>query len=839
MNINIKENCKKISDYFFKNKESNKKSGSSVFRKKQASVLVLVFFAVVLTFIPIHGARAGFWDPLIDVICGGIGLIVYNVMNIALFITVGIVHFGAYLIDIMVDPNLYAAVLSPTSVVITAGWTTIRDFCNMFFIFFLLVVAFATILRISAYSAKAILPKFLIAIFMINFSQEITKLVIDFGQVFMYEFMSWMGGSFSGPSGGGNSLTFIADYFYNNYHFGLKYSLDAVVSITFAVAYTFALGFLYIILAGFLLVRVIAFVVLIIFSPFAVFAMVFPGTRKYTTEWWSSLIKYTMFGPVFMFFVYLSSVMANSLQNDAALKASITGGVGYAQAGFGGILTTLIPNVVSLGMLMAAIPMSQKLGGIAGSSTLVGGGLGGLGNAVIGSYAGAKLAGGWGQKITGGVASRTRLGTGYDKVRDAAEKQIAKAPFVGKSIVMKNMASRQKEKEERMKKLEVEFGDLKNVDIAMLEKKASKTWGVDGTTDDKAFLLKVATAQGKLGDKNADGTYKYAKDFNIAERSLSKKDLDQITNKSLGLATMTNEAKARLEGSHLNSAKATEGMTDENKTKYNGLASDGEKREFMMEQIKREKMQDLVKEGKAHEVQDLDNASTARIWKESQTGDQQKASTSRMSDEQREKLQLGYMANTIGGQLDSSSTTYAADLASEKAKIQSNLAGADPVKVAAAQKALDDDIKFRTQAVNAGKGLTEAFASCTDAAKTIEKEFSKFDVKVITKFTKPELEKYGYLTNASQRTSINRDGKQEQIDTIKLSMESKLATTSKTAYNELLKKQEALKTEKDPAKKAVIESNIKIYEARQDVKDYARLEKGIDHINSLIKGDKY
>ncbi len=467
---------KKIRSSFFQKTEKNK---TNYRKKKLMPIFISLFLVIIFISIPVHEARAGLLDPLIDILAGGAGLIIYNVMNLALFVTVGIVHFGAYLVDIMTDPVLYETVLDSNSVAIRTGWTTIRDFCNMFFIFFLLVVAFATILRISAYSAKAILPKFLIAIFMINFSQEITKMVIDFGQVFMYEFISWMGGSFSGSGGGGTALTSIADFFYDKYHFGLQFSFDAVLSITFAVAYTFALGFIYIILAGFLLVRLIAFVVLIIFSPFAIFAMVFPGTRKYTSEWWSGLIKYTMFGPIFMFFVYLSSVMAMDLQSSAGLSASITGGGGYSGLSLGDILTELIPNVVALGLLLAAIPMSQKLGGIAGSAALTGGGLGGLGTAVMGSYGAAKLAGGWGKKIGGGAAERvhgTMMGNAtYKAATDKISGKLKTNAITGR-IALQYEADRAQKKKEDVAKHQKIMDNLSDKD----KKSYVDSFSIDG-----------------------------------------------------------------------------------------------------------------------------------------------------------------------------------------------------------------------------------------------------------------------------------------------------------------------------------------------------------------------
>lgn len=775
MNINLKEMPKKIGSSFSQKTEKNR---TNYHKKKLMPFIASFFLVIIFVAFPVHEAKAFdlvgvVWDGLMEVLVGGISMIIYNVMNLALFITVGIVHFGAYLIDIMVNPVLYRTVFA--SAAVTAGWTTIRDFCNMFFIFFLLVIAFATILRISAYSAKAILPKFLIAIFMINFSQEITKMVIDFGQVFMYEFISWMGGSFSGPSGGGNGLTSIADYYYNYYHAGLLPDFDAVLSISFAVAYTFALGFIYIILSGFLLVRLLAFVVLIIFSPFAIFAMVFPGTRKYTTEWWSGLIKYTMFGPVFMFFVYLSSVMASSLQGkNTPLALSIEAGAGYAGTGLGfqEVLTTLIPNVISLGMLLAAIPMSQKLGSIAGSSTLIGGGLGGLGSAVMGSYAGAKLAGGWGKKVAGGVDNRVLGGRASEWGKKQKEKVLLGLPGgIGRGTVLKDRARDEKKKDKDMKEIRVEFGEAKNRDLDQYQKKANSALA---TKEDKVLFAETAAAQGKLGDSKYAGDIK--KFMPEIEKTLSKKDLEEgITNKNLSLATETSESKARIKNLD------TTGMDDKDKIKFAG-ASNNQKEEMVKEQIMKEKMADLIRDGKVHEVQGLDNGMAAKVWHESQTLEQRKSNTTRMAKDQKGLLQKGYMANTTDAPAD-----------------------------------MEKDIEFRTNAVKMGADLEESFKRGLNIIESdIAEAFSEFSSKEIIKFTPEQLEKYGNNVNASQVRALNREGEQKKVGYIRESKKAKLT-----------------EVETDLA-------GLKAGPARDVLEEEEKqLNKAIKHIEDMLTGDKY
>lgn len=636
MNINLKEKIKNFAGFFGQEKNNSTADTTGRYIKKIA-IFQLLFIFIFFALLPEHNAHAidvfgeigklagGALDNVgtmfLAAIISGISLLIYHIGNFALMLAGMVVYFGAWLIDLMMDQGIYKAVLVDSSA-IGVGWKTIRDFCNMFFIFFLLIVAFATILRISEYSAKTILPKFLIAIFMINFSMEITKLVIDFGQVFMYEIRGWMG-DFSGPTGGSGSLTSIVDYFIktlsDNKNAGTP---DAAITVLFAAAYSFMLGFTYIMMAGFLLIRLLMFAVLMILSPFAFFCNIFPGTRRYASEWWGSIVKYSLFGPIFIFFVFISATMSYELINNYDPTTVVTAGQDQIGA-VKNLIPKLIPNIIALMMLWMAIPITQKLG-IAGSSRLIGGTLG-LGTVAMASYGATKLAGGWGKKAAGGVASRTSLGAGYNKLRDAAERRvIARIPVVGKGIVMSNMASREKEKERKMKEKEAEYGALKNIDLGLLKGKAEGVLGKTGTTDDKALLLKAAAAQGKLNDPEYRD---YLRDHMAeAERSLSKKDLEEITGKNLGFVLETYEGKTEVE---------------KYKNKTNSVTGNNYTDAEAKDQVLRDKISELEKENKINQIQDLDNPEIAGRVYEGLSPEGRKRAISSMPKDQQAKWAQG------------------------------------------------------------------------------------------------------------------------------------------------------------------------------------------------------
>lgn len=380
---------------------------------------------------------------------------IYTITGCLLNLTLEVVSWGvgfaAFFIDVMLNPNLYhnpagapPGVLDSSA--INIGWTTVRDMCNTFFIFFLLLIAFAMILRIQKFgSTKTLLVKFILSIFLINFSMVIAKIIIDVGQVFMYEIVTWMPSGFQGKASG---LTTIVDSFKNEINFRV-YEFDTVIKALFAVIYSIMLMLIYIMLAIFLLIRLIMFAILIILSPFAFLSLVLPSMSKYTNEWFDTLIKYTIFGPVFLFFIFLSATMANELMGlDYITSAGLSAPKSTSES-FARMIGLMIPHVVALCMLYAVIPVTQKLGGAA-SQRFIGGTMG-LGKIAIGGYAGMKIAGGLGKKavvspVSRGHAYFKEKSEGYDKLSKSVSGGLKKLPVGGRTFIKIEAESKEKKK---------------------------------------------------------------------------------------------------------------------------------------------------------------------------------------------------------------------------------------------------------------------------------------------------------------------------------------------------------------------------------------------------------
>lgn len=499
-------------------------------------------FSLVIFFLP-HSAFAAFGLPTpMDMYMYVIKLGYLIGVNIILRLAGLLVWFGAFLIDIFLNQELYNSVLGTRldgdRAAIRIGWEIIRDFCNMFYVFFLLLIAFATITRNSSYSAKNLLPKIIISMLLINFSMVIAKVVIDFGQVFLFGIAGWMG-SFAGTGGAGAGLTSITDYFESQFTSNLNPSLPALFLASFAIFYTFLLALLYVMLALFLLIRLIYFVFLVVVSPFAFFSMVLPSMQNYSSKWWHALVQNSISGPIFIFFVYLATTMASTLQYMTPIPMNPE--LGYWQ----NFLVVIIPHIVSIGMLWMAIPATQALGA-AGSKQIIGGAFG-LGNVAMGMYATSKIAE---KGIKRGYKAIEDRSPSLAKKREGVQNSIARAKgsigFAGSEFAtMKNI---DQNKQDEFDKAAKKFGPKESVDLDRAKQLESSF-----TTAEKNYIAMAAVERGK-GD-----------DFKkwLRPELLSKKEETALFLKRPDWAEMSSESREKISSGNGYDNDANKRIADE------------------------------------------------------------------------------------------------------------------------------------------------------------------------------------------------------------------------------------------------------------------------------------
>jgi len=279
---------------------------------------------------------------------------------------------------------------------VSNGWTILRDLCNMFFILILLVIAFATTLNRESYAMKALLPKFILAAILINFSKLICGVIIDFAQVIMLTFVNGFrdigGGNFADMLG----ITGLMD---------ISEDCGEGVS-TMSVVGSFILAVLYLVIAGvvitvilfILVMRVIMIWIYVVLSPLAWLLSVLPATQKYASQWWKQFAETVASGPILAFFIWLSFVSvavspdgksilgeekSNYTDNEKKFGESFKDKATCVGLSTAGTPDGMLKFVISIGMLMAGLIITKQLGGAIGG--IAGGGLSKIQNAAKGA----------------------------------------------------------------------------------------------------------------------------------------------------------------------------------------------------------------------------------------------------------------------------------------------------------------------------------------------------------------------------------------------------------------------------------------------------------------------
>ncbi len=714
--------------------------------------LYLSSFMLVCLFValPFFSAHAGIGSDIVQAITSmimpWIKLFVFGVMMIIFKFASLFVYFTAWLIDMLLDPDLYKSILIGVEAAggeraegaVVLGWETVRDFCNMFYVFFLLIIAFGTITGSSTYNYKNLLPKFVISLFLINFSDTITMMAIDVGQVFLFGMAAWLG-TFSGAQGSGAALTGIVNYFEMSLSSREKPSFEDIITIMFATVYTFMLAGTYLVLAGLLLVRLVMFAALIIISPFAFFSLVLPSMRKYTNQWTASLVSNAISGPVLIFFVYISAMMAKTLVDGTSVAnptININTGDISNMAYLENILVRLVPHLVALGILWFGITAAKSAGG-AGANYVIGGRLG-MGKMAALSYAGIKLgertvrrSAGFARDASvrnfkGAAKIDDKVHGAYQGTIKAAGSVIPMASGTANNLVMKDQASQAAAKkriyDDRLKSA---GGNLKAIDVDLALK---------GDNVSKAIGLNAAAEQGKLGDLDEKGNFKYAKHFNDAESVMTAGDVKSLSDKNIAFSLLSPE----------NRNKTVESFSGEARERIDtavGLGVAPEK--AVQDEIMREKFMGLISTGDDGKIQGVENKDVARVMAKSYSNSQFGDAIKKMNKDKKAKLGKALAAN-------------AKDM--EEAR-------QNPANAANVDKIQKEKLKLATYSLKSGAELKDALAkdktSSAEYDAQVEELLKKMDASTIANMQDDDLEKYGHHIDVKELHNLNK--KREDI----------------------------------------------------------------------------
>lgn len=440
--------------------------------QKQRWVLILffIFFAGLFFFADSNVSHAQFSGEALDNInnaikenggspdvtfWGNVGLkIVNSALYVVFQVSVVVLAIGKWFLDTMTNPVLYSEVfLNPHSIAaINTAWAMVRDFFNMIFILIILMIAIGIILRVPKFGDKKNLLYVILAALLINFSKPIALAIIDVSQLGMNFFINAING---------NSFVF-TDTLLNSMNLEEIWSADlrenTGIALTMVMSSIFllVLGFMLFVLAVTLLIRMVAFYVLIILSPFAMFGLALKGTGsgKMSNDWFEKMTSWAFYGPIMTFFLYIALTLVNAIAEttlgkggDASYFKSYFGTNALDPDGkslFGKILGMLIPYTAAIYLLYYGYDLSKKMSTGAAKSILE-----------------------WGDKKLGEWSGRVVKGAG----------SIAKAPWT--NYVQPRLKGRMEGYRNRiggpLKTKEVKEKDIKD----RFEKSKAKAGGVD------------------------------------------------------------------------------------------------------------------------------------------------------------------------------------------------------------------------------------------------------------------------------------------------------------------------------------------------------------------------
>jgi len=331
------------------------------------SVLLLLVLAVGVTF-P-HSAQASFWglgwvgDGISDVFKG---------LLFGIFHMVGALVSGAVVIfQWAIDPAVYSPGGLFNKASVYNMWKLIRDFLNLFFILTLLYTAFTIVFQIASNYKKTLLSIVLAALF-VNFSFPLTRVIIDATNVPMYYFINLIMGSTTAPAAAGQqvlgpvlSASGLKDLLIPPQNSLSKET--TVAQLLMAIVFLFVFMVTIMVLAVMLVIRMMALLILVIFSPIGFAASVIPGLKQYSDAWWDKLWKYAFFGPATMLMLYIATQFFSEIAKDDTKQNMIL-------ATQGNIASTGSDYFASMGMYSITIIMLWMAIGLANTMSIAGAG---------------------------------------------------------------------------------------------------------------------------------------------------------------------------------------------------------------------------------------------------------------------------------------------------------------------------------------------------------------------------------------------------------------------------------------------------------------------------------
>lgn len=207
------------------------------------------------------------------------------------------------------------------------GWQIVLTLANLGFVLAVIVIAFATMFNQQSYAMKNTLWKLVIAALLVNFSLVIGGAIISVSNVVSNTFLeattftnlsNALGQAIQPqtlsalqlPQSGTSTVAVATRWFSTDYWLGKMLSYFS--SLLFGLVFTVVSVLVFLALFVMLLIRAIALAILLIVSPLAWLAWIFPYTSEWWDKWWKQFIHWNLFAPAVLFFIYLAILTAAS-----------------------------------------------------------------------------------------------------------------------------------------------------------------------------------------------------------------------------------------------------------------------------------------------------------------------------------------------------------------------------------------------------------------------------------------------------------------------------------------------------------------------------------------------
>jgi hypothetical protein len=306
-----------------------KKSLSNLIKKKTLLLISLFGFLFLLTPSKSHADWVG---DLVGAVTNIPGNIIKYILKLGVLALSSIAETLNDVLVKLLDGSIisFSYVYNPITKV---GLSITQSFVNMGLVLILIVIAFATILRIQEYGAKKLFVRLIIIALLVNFAPLICGLVVDAGNITTNYFLTGItkDGSTSGLNNLNTESKNQVDKVNRELNTSWKWEASGnawenVATTLFLVFYNIFLIFILLAYCLIFLIRYVAIWTIVILSPLAFLCYILPSTKKIFSQWWKQLIEWSFVGAIASFFIFLAENMAVELSKaikDSTVEISV------------------------------------------------------------------------------------------------------------------------------------------------------------------------------------------------------------------------------------------------------------------------------------------------------------------------------------------------------------------------------------------------------------------------------------------------------------------------------------------------------------------------------------